>query len=530
MLNRIRTHWTLLALLLLVGLQLWVGVLWIWTDEMVGQGVCCNFTSPIMEILLADGTNQLGWPWSTYRQSMGLLVWPALWARKLVGPDTDFLLWLNLITAVCTQVLLYDIGRRLSGRVAGLVAAGLFPMVPAIAYIHRRWDAMAPQQLVLVAALWMLVMSRNLTRVIPTLGFVLVAMIGCVLSARETDNLLFMAAVGAMTVGPVARGLITGAGPTAGKPPGRLATCVGAVTVAGVMAVFCWKYAFPLVDFAYFGDEFGNLDYEQRTSKWSFTALMAYPIRLYSDDLTPWFALPLLAALGPFCRRSPARAEILSWLILPLLALSLIGKKNFYYAAIIYPVVPLILGLGLGQISRVWVRNGAAVLLLCISWIQFSARSMPATVWPEALTEVNWNGSMGPQEHLFQGVVPLNLGPSGPSSISRLTGMVAPEVIGSSCDCPQQLVVHGQGDFAEIQLSLKMIDPCLNMANAGQVDHPPSVNWVLSARSRCGDDTAPGSAEIPTRKIREIRIDNGCAQLWERTSERLCGHAGSPPD
>ena len=279
MLNRLRTHWTLVSLITLLGLQLWVGAIWIISDGRAGDGVCCSFTAPVFDILLADATDQLGWPWSTYRRSMGLLVWPALWARKLTGPNPDFLLWLNLVSGVCTQILLYDIGRRMSSGLAGLVAAGLFPMIPAVAFVHRRWDALAPQHLIIVAALWFLLQSRSLTRAVPTTGFVLVAMLGCVLSARETDNLLFMAAVGAMTLGAVGRGLITGAGPDAQASPGRAQSFLGAAIVAGVMAIFCVEYAFPLVDFAYFGDEMGNQSYEQGASRLSLSAFSAYPMR-----------------------------------------------------------------------------------------------------------------------------------------------------------------------------------------------------------------------------------------------------------
>ena len=71
MLDRIRTHWTLLALIVLMGLQLWVGIIWILADARVGDGVCCSLTAPVMGILLADGTDQLGRPWGGDRGAAG---------------------------------------------------------------------------------------------------------------------------------------------------------------------------------------------------------------------------------------------------------------------------------------------------------------------------------------------------------------------------------------------------------------------------------------------------------------------------
>ena len=139
-----------LALLWVVAAQVWVNALWIDTDGRIGDGVCCSFTAPVFDILKADGTDQLGYPWSTYRRSMGLLVWPALAMHKVLGANPDFLLWLNLLVVIMTQIVLFDIGRRLSDQFGGLLAAAIFPMVPAVAFMARRWDAMIHQHFLLV--------------------------------------------------------------------------------------------------------------------------------------------------------------------------------------------------------------------------------------------------------------------------------------------------------------------------------------------------------------------------------------------
>jgi hypothetical protein len=529
MLKSLRTHWTVVALLVIVGLQLWVQALWIDADARLGDGVCCGFTSPVFEILLADATDQLGWPWSPYRQSMGLLVWPALVARKIVGPHPDFLLWLLVGGMVLTQGLLYDIGRRLVSGTAGLVAAGLFPMIPAVSYVNRRWDAMAPQHLVLVAALWFLLGSNGFSRIGGTLGFVAMAMVGCVLSARETDNLLFMAAIGAMAIGPAVRGLWTGRGLAETTTPGRWRCGFGAAAVAVVMAVFCVKYAFPLVDFYYFQDELGNRSYEEGAARMSLAALVAYPARLYTDDLTPWLAIPFVAALVSYARRGPARAELLTWLVLPLIALGFVGKKNFYYAAIIYPVVPLILGLAIAQWRPPRVRVPIAIGLLVLTWVQWSSRSLPTSTFPAALSRVDWTGALGPQAHLFQGIVPLHLGPRGRTTHATEIAMLQPLITTDSCACPQHLLVIGNSDFSDLALQLKMTDPCLTMSTYPRIDHPDSVGLVIESRARCGADSRPRIPFGPLRFIDERTGDGGCTKLWSRNVGRLCGTRGSPP-
>ncbi len=530
MLVRLHNHWTWLGLVVLIGLQLWVQLLWIAADGGMGEGVCCGFTAPVFEILLADATDQLGWPWSHYRQSMGLLVWPALAARKVFGANPDFLLWLIVTGTVVTQVLLYDAGRRLAGGIAGLVAAGLYPMIPAVAYMTRRWDAMVPQHWVLIAAFWFLLCSKSFSRVGPTLGFVAMAMVGCVLSARETDNLLFMAAIGAMALGPALRGVLTGRGPMPDDPPHRWRCILGAVAVAGIMGIFSVEYAFPLVDFAYFQDEMGNKTYERGAARMSGSALLAYPMRLYSDDLTPWLTVPFIAGLVHHIRRGPARAELWAWFFLPLLALGFVGKKNYYYAAVIYPVVPLILGLAVAQWRPSKLRVPAAIALLVLGWMQWSARSLPHSTFPAALSQVDWTGDLGPQAPLFQGVVPLNLGPRPGTRHAREIGLMKPLVTEPSCSCPQHLVVMGQGDFSDMFLQLKMTDPCLSMSTHPRIDHPDSVGWVLESRARCGTKEQPKMPFGPLRLFKELPGESGCTKLWVRSRDRLCGSRGSPPD
>ena len=181
-----------IALLLLVVGQMWVSALWIQADGGIGDGVCCSFTAPVFDILKADGTDQLGYPWSTYRRSMGLMVWPALAMHKVLGANPDFLLWLNLLVVIMTQIVLFDIGRRLSDQFGGLLAAAIFPMVPAVAFMARRWDAMIHQHFLLVLGAWFGIRSLGFSRPVATLGFAFVAAAGSILSARETDNLLFI--------------------------------------------------------------------------------------------------------------------------------------------------------------------------------------------------------------------------------------------------------------------------------------------------------------------------------------------------
>ena len=497
------------ALILLIAAQVWVGVLWIQADGSLGDGVCCSFTAPVFEIMRADGTDQLGWPWSTYRRSMGLLVWPALGAHKLLGTNPDFLLWLNLVMVLLSQWLLYDLGRRMARPMAGLVAAGLFPMIPAVTLMARRWDAMIPQHLLLILGASLAFRSVGFTRAGATAMFGLVAALGSILSARETDNLLFMAAIGAIAVGTTLQGLFSDK---------RIKSFLISAVLAGAMAVFMVQYAFPLVDFAYFQDEMGNQSYVEGASRMSLSAITAYPLRLYSDDFTPWLIVPFGVALYPFLRRGQGRLIMLFWLILPLLALSLVGKKNYYYAAIIYPAIPLMTGVGLSQLRPKKLGAVLAMATLAVGWAQYSARSLPTSTFPESLSRVNWTGAVGPQKHLFQGIVPLNLGPRGPSQHHRAISLMRAEIKDDSCGCPDQTLFIGQGDISDLHLAMAVIDPCMAVSPWPRLDHPDSLGHVIVESDGCRAKPPPAVMKMGFTLGAASGKGESCVAHWRRST------------
>lgn len=512
-----------IGLFILVIAQLWVNALWIQADGGIGDGVCCSFTAPVFDILRADGTDQLGYPWSTYRQSMGLLVWPALGAHKVVGANPDFLLWLNLVVVLLTQVVLFDLARRMTNSLGGLLAAGLFPMVPAVAFMARRWDAMVHQHFLLVLGAWFGFRSLGFSRLGSTIGFGVVAAMGSVLSARETDNLLFMAAIGAIAVGITLQGLFS---------KRRVQSLLGSIALAGAMAAFMVNYAFPLVDFAYFQDEMGNTEYVEGASRLSLAAITAYPLRMYSDDFTPWLIAPFLLAIFPFLRRSEGRVMLVSWLLLPLAALSLVGKKNFYYAAVVYPVVVLVLACGISVLRPKWLSRTVAIGVLVLTWAQFSSRSLPSSTFPSFLATIDWTGAAGPQKHLFQGIVPLHLGPRGPSDHHEAIEVILPKITSDSCACPNHVLYMGQGDPSDIHLSIAVRDPCISFSSWPRLDHPDSVGWVIAESNGCTQQPPPGLMKLGFTPTEAKGEGEHCVALWKRSNKephRFCGHRGSPP-
>jgi hypothetical protein len=299
------------------------------------------------------------------------------------------------------------------------------------------------------------------------------------------------------------------------------------------MAWFMVSYAFPLVDFAYFQDEMGNREYVEGARRMSMAAVTAYPLRMYSDDFTPWLIAPFLLALVPFLRRGQGRWILSMWLLLPLAALSVVAKKNFYYAAPVYPVIPLIVGIGFAKFKPAAVGLILGIGTLVLSWAQFSARSLPSSTFPSSLSQVEWTGAAGPQKHLFQGIVPLHLGPRGTSDHHEGIELLVPRIKGDSCACPNHTLFMGQGDASDLHLALAVKDPCMALSTWPRLDHPDSVGFVVIESAGCKTRPPPILMKADFEIIDAKGEGEHCVALWRRTHSeppRFCGHKGSPPD
>ena len=179
-----------------------------------------------------------------------------------------------------------------------------------------------------------------------------------------------------------------------------------------------------------------------------------------------------------------------------------------------------------------FVGIGVGMATLLVGWAQFSARSLPTSTFPASLSRVNWNGEAGPQKHLFQGIVPLNLGPRGPSDHAEAIELLIPRLTEDSCNCPNQVLFMGRGDPSDLYMAAAMKDPCLALSPWPRLDHAESVGWVIAESTGCTTVPPPVLKRGRFELIEAKGSGEECVALWGRTAktpERFCGSKGAPP-
>jgi hypothetical protein len=357
--------WLALALGLLA--QAWIGLRWIRLDQSVAEGVFPYGAWPLVQLLdrLELGQMSMYFDGSAHPD---LFSFTGLAGRALFGEHPDSLLITMLALTLGTQILLALIGRSLGSPWGGVLAALLLPLAPDSGVMARRWAAQLPHMFLLAGCAACLLRSRSYTRWLPTAGFVLLAVVGMTYSSWLTDDLLFVGAVGAMALGAGVRGLVTGGGPDDGPAAGRPRVLLGGAVAAALLALAGWQLMYRWLDLGYYVLEAGDPMGTQVAAAGSVTALTGYLRLMWTDLYGPLLCVAALVGLPLFLWRGRGRAELSSWLLLCLLALSLVTKKNSYYLVVVYPVVPLITALGLDRLPRVWLRALAMLAVLVPAW------------------------------------------------------------------------------------------------------------------------------------------------------------------
>jgi len=453
---------------------------WIRLDMAVGEPVMCEVIGPVNRLIAMRSALPVG-EVLFHEEFVGGLSWLGLVGRGLFGPSTDSLLFTLLALLVASQLLSFDIGRMLGGPWAGVLAAVLLPLVPDVALVSRRWAPHLPQMFVLLAALDCLLRSRSLVKLLPALGFSVLAVAGAILSTFATHDMLFLLAAGSMAAGAVLRGLVLG-GP-------RWRVALGAVVVGALVCFTSWHLLHRIAVFDYYTDEAMGEAYSAVPASHPW-ALTAYLRHLGKAGLGPLLVGVGLAALVPYLWRGRGRAELLSWLLVPLVVLSLLAKKNWYYPSVVLPSVPLLLALGLHALP--WRRLSAPLALLLVAatgygWWRVSFHEHGSPVYYRSAAE----------DPAFQTSAPPSLAPLGFFRHERQTRLLRTNLPGSSC--PQGRVVGQFPDapLEDLVLSLKDLDPCL--AFEPWTETQP-FDWLLVSEHRCAASQSPRFARSCLRE------------------------------
>ena len=459
--SRTRTLLPYLALLGVLLAHWWAGSRWLALDEAPFASICCDASGRLLDRVQAlagqEAGNHFVQPWNW---TLGVMSELGAQAWRLGPRDSDFALRTILLGSVLAQGLIFLSLRMLRGPWTGVLGAALLPLIPVVAHVERRWDGQGAELPVLAGAFLLLVWSRSLSRPLPVIALGLLVGLAGAWSPWLTDNLLLLLAVGSMLLGALLRGLIGGRGPR-GERVGRAWAPLGAVVVVSLAYVaFVRVYAMPLDRmFSRYGAEFGERAASTRAGSWEATPWLAYLGHLYWRGLTPWFAIPVLIAIPLAFRRKGARAELALWLLIPTLALSLLAKKNFYYLSVIYPVLPVLLALGVAGLPGRWLRAGVGVTLISLGLIQVGARSFPDSLLGQKMAKVDWIRGSEDFGGIFQTVDhKLELAPMTRPGLASIV-VELQRTIPVSCAC--SIGVLGQVDEMELALRLAGDRACM---------------------------------------------------------------------
>ena len=343
-----------LLLVAVIALHLLVVRHWIAEDQSVAPPLDASNIHQLSGLIQAQQTGDLLRP--DKLEQPGLMSWIGLAVWNVFGHDPDTLKWLLVAAIALAQLAAFDVGARLHSRWAGVLAATVVPLAPDVTWMSQRWFPGAFHILCMLLVLALLVRSRSLSRPLPVLGMAIVLAAGSVMGVMHTNNACFLIAAGGMIAVAMVRGIVLGRGPLERERAARWRPLVGGVFLLAVIWSVCHQVQFFGTNLAYLTGEMANPVFAEGASPWSWRALTAYPRYLAITGLSPLLAVPLAVAFVPFVRRGPARAELLGGIVLTLLALSLISKKNTYYLLCIHAYLPVVIAVGLFHVRPRFLR------------------------------------------------------------------------------------------------------------------------------------------------------------------------------
>jgi hypothetical protein len=158
---------------------------------------------------------------------------------------------------------------------------------------------------------------------------------------------------------------------------------------AGLAATAAWLARFVAVDWAYYARETSNSRLAEITLGDRSASTVLYVLQGFRAELGPvLFVASALATWALFRRRHEHRWFLTLWWLGPLAVLSVLTKKNSYYAYYAWTAMPAAIGVGLSQIRSRPARiaacaaAGVGAWVLCVSWFTGAAGFQP---WPESL-------------------------------------------------------------------------------------------------------------------------------------------------
>ena len=374
----LRRHQDALLLASLALVHLVTSVLWLRADEVDMMRVPDDFAHywglanlhAAMSLDLFDGTlNGLRVMASNYPMIAQL---PRAAAGLLLGPSPLVFRAANVVYLVVLLVSIYHIGRRCHGRRAGLLAAALVSLTPAVYGGARSMGLDYPAMCITSLAMLLLLRTEGFRRLPDTVGFGVCAGLAVLAKGQSALFLVWPAIfiLGRELWLTRPRGLASLWRPLAG---GTLAVLVLLLTTA-----VWWGgrlgQLLKIMGAHTTGD--GMLEVAGDITLWG--GIIHYAQALPMVLSAPMAAVTLLV-LPAFFRHTRQRWVILAWLVAPLVLHVVLSVRHPRYIFPLVPAAALVLAVGICSL-RPRLRSVAAATvgtLAVAAWIACSCLSPP---------------------------------------------------------------------------------------------------------------------------------------------------------
>ena len=262
----------------------------------------------------------------------------------------------NVIYFILLLVGVYGIGRRCHSRGAGLLAASLVSLMPAVYGGWRTLGLDFPAMCVTPPAILMLMRCQGFCRLGASMTFGLVAGLAILIKVQCA---FFIVPPAAYVLGShLAASLRTSHTPQIKRTLFNAGACV---LVVALVTMVWWAGRLGDVAGRLLSHTTGEgmLAFEGDVSLWG--GLFFYVTSL-PTMVSNLMTLALVLLFVPFLRGSRHRRELLLWLVIPFLLHVVLKVRNVRYLFPLAPVIALIISVGLCSLRPLLLRNIAAAV------------------------------------------------------------------------------------------------------------------------------------------------------------------------
>ena len=409
------------------------------------KGICCGFTDPVfshiytLETVL---TNQLDF-------TKGYASVISAFLFNIQGSEETGLLNISHGAFVLSLLLVYLWGILRKAPLMGAVVAYLFSVTPILIFSSLRWDVFILAIPLILLALILVPFSRGFTKIIPTILFCLISWCAAFWSSRETDNFILLLSFGSIAFGHWMQALWKGK-----DQWGRISRVKStwrALAACCLLLFWIFKYIFITSPegISYYFSEAGQSSTSE-IEGFSWMHFSAYWGHLYWRGLGQSFGSLFICSAGwLILRRKLDWATAFAFLI-PLLILSMLPKKNFYYVYGIWGLIPLIIGMAVYYLPKN-VRWFAIIGVIWFGQEQLSLRQSRSLVLP---SDHMYGRIFQTSDHNIS-LEPIYLG--GVDSIAKIIMENMPTM---RCEHARWIADYVQLNNEEIEVRIKQKYPC----------------------------------------------------------------------